>query len=136
MNQAVSGKAGARPTVDYSEDKATPDGTRRVTVTGTLPLGSPSTMMSYRVPEPSRYAAVLLAELLKESGIAVTVPSPGDRVDFRALAANYNSENLVAEHVSPPLREEVRVTLKVSQNLRLHHAAYTWNSARACQQRH
>jgi dihydroorotase/N-acyl-D-amino-acid deacylase len=38
-------------------------------------------------------------------------------VDFKALATQYKSENMLAEHVSPPLKEEVKITLKVSQNL-------------------
>src|SRR5437763_19875 len=41
----------------------------------------------------------------------------GVRHDFKALAAAYTGDNLVAAHVSPPLTEEAKVTLKVSQNL-------------------
>jgi D-alanyl-D-alanine carboxypeptidase/D-alanyl-D-alanine-endopeptidase (penicillin-binding protein 4) len=32
-------------------------------------------------------------------------------------SASFSEENVVAEHVSPPLKEEAKVTLKVSQNL-------------------
>ena len=42
--------------------------------------------------------------------------------DFKALAASYRPENVVAEHVSPPLKEDVKITLKLSQNL---HASTT-----------
>src|SRR4029077_7791970 len=42
--------------------------------------------------------------------------------DFKALAPQYKDESVVAEYVSPPLAEEVKVTLKVSQNL---HASMT-----------
>jgi D-alanyl-D-alanine carboxypeptidase/D-alanyl-D-alanine-endopeptidase (penicillin-binding protein 4) len=38
-------------------------------------------------------------------------------VDFKALALHYDAAHLVAEHVSLPLSEEIKVTLKVSQNL-------------------
>src|SRR6266481_9993922 len=57
-----------------------------------------------------------------ENGVASVFASTGDKPDFKALAASYKPENLVAEHVSPPLKEEVKVTLKVSQNL---HASMT-----------
>src|SRR5439155_23573415 len=40
-----------------------------------------------------------------------------DKGDFAALASAYTDDRLVADHVSPPLSEEVKVTLKVSQNL-------------------
>src|SRR5438876_9366856 len=56
-------------------------------------------------------------EALKENGVACVFAPTGDKPDFKALAASYKSENLVAEHVSPPLKEEVKITLKVSQNL-------------------
>ena len=122
VNQATTGKAGSRPTFDYTADKANPDGTRVVTITGTLPLDAPAAMASYRVPEPSRFAALTLIETLKEKNIACSNCSAMDVPDFKALSAAYKSENIVAEHVSPPLKEEVKVTLKVSQNL---HASMT-----------
>src|SRR2546422_8483418 len=37
--------------------------------------------------------------------------------DFSPYARFYTTENQVAEHVSPPLSEEIKITLKVSQNL-------------------
>jgi len=122
VNQATTGKAGTQPTYDYSIDKANPDGTHVVTVTGTLPLGGKAGMVAYRVPEPKRFAAVTLLEALKERAVDVSNTAPGDAPDFKALAVNYKPENLVAEHVSPPLKEEVKITLKVSQNL---HASMT-----------
>jgi len=36
---------------------------------------------------------------------------------FPALARLYTPQNQIAEHVSLPLAEEIKVTLKVSQNL-------------------
>ena len=38
------------------------------------------------------------------------------------LPRAYTAENVVAEHISPPLSEDIKVTLKVSQNL---HATMT-----------
>jgi N-acyl-D-amino-acid deacylase len=122
INQATTGKAGSKASLEYSDGKPNPDGTHIVTVTGTLALGARSTMASYGVPEPSRFAGTVLMEALKENGVASVFASTGDKPDFKALAASYKPENLVAEHVSPPLTEEVKVTLKVSQNL---HASMT-----------
>jgi N-acyl-D-amino-acid deacylase len=122
VNQATTGKAGSKPTFDYISDKANPDGTRVVTITGTLPLDAPAAMASYRIPEPSRFAAITLTEALKDKGIACANCAAMDVADFKALSAGYKSENIVAEHVSPPLKEEIKVTLKVSQNL---HASMT-----------
>ncbi|HEY2458446.1 MAG TPA: D-alanyl-D-alanine carboxypeptidase/D-alanyl-D-alanine-endopeptidase [Candidatus Acidoferrum sp.] len=116
-NQATTGKVGSKPTITYSNDKLNPDGTRSVAVTGSFPVDGKPTMHSYRIPEPSHFAATVLAEALKQQGITVKLPGPANAVDFKALAGNYKPENLVAEHVSPPLKEEVKVTLKVSQNM-------------------
>lgn len=122
VNQATTGKAGSRANLDYSDDKSKVDGTRTVTVSGSLPLDGHATMASYRVPEPSRFAATVLMEALKARGVAAGTATPSEHLDFKALAVNYKPENLVAEHISPPLKEEVKVTLKVSQNL---HASMT-----------
>ena len=93
-----------------------------ITLTGSLPAGGPSPMAAYPVPEPSRYAATLLMEALAEKGVRSSIGAPGDKVDFKVLAANYEQENEAAEHVSPALKEDVKITLKVSQNL---HASMT-----------
>jgi D-alanyl-D-alanine carboxypeptidase/D-alanyl-D-alanine-endopeptidase (penicillin-binding protein 4) len=117
INLATTGAADSRPLIRWSSDVANEDGTHTVTVTGSVPAGKPSILYSYAVPEPSRYAAVVLAEALVEQGVAATWPARGDDVDFAALASRYTPDAVVAEHVSPPLREEIKVTLKVSQNL-------------------
>ena len=122
INQATTGKPDSKADLNYINEKMNADGTRSVTLSGNLPLGKPFGMNSYAVPVPSRFAATVLMEALKEAGIAAKLPGPADKLDFKALAANYKTENLVAEHVSPPLKEEVKVTLKVSQNL---HASMT-----------
>jgi len=115
-SQAKTGKAGSKTSLDYENETLNPDGTRSATLTGSLAIGSKPTMASYPVPEPSRFAAIVLMEALKEQGVTST-HAPTEQIDFKTLASNYIPENIVAEHISPPLREEVKVTLKVSQNL-------------------
>jgi len=117
INKATTGKTGSKPSISYTGDKLNADGTRSVTLTGSFPLDGKPVMASYAVPEPSRFAATIFLEALKEQGITCTLAAPADQIDFKTLASNYKAENLVAEHVSPPLKEEVKITLKVSQNL-------------------
>jgi D-alanyl-D-alanine carboxypeptidase/D-alanyl-D-alanine-endopeptidase (penicillin-binding protein 4) len=117
INKAVTGKPGAKTSLEYHDDVLNADGTRSVSLTGVLALGASPTMVAYRVPEPSRYAAVLMQAALKDAGVSVSIPAPSEKADFKALAVHYKAQNVVAEHVSPPLKEEVKVTLKVSQNL-------------------
>jgi N-acyl-D-amino-acid deacylase len=117
VNQATTGKADSETKLDYTAEKQNADGTRSVTLTGSFPIRKSSGMISYAVPEPSRFAATVLVESLNAAGVKVSVPSQQNTVDFKTLAAKYTAENQIAEHVSPPLREEVKITLKVSQNL-------------------
>ncbi len=117
INQATTGKADSKPSLNYTPEKANPDGTHSLTLTGTLQPGKTSGMMAYPVPEPSRFAATVLAEALREKGVEVSAPAGEKAPDFKALAASYLPENLIAEHISPPLKEDVKITLKLSQNL-------------------
>ncbi len=117
VNQATTGKAGSTATIDYSPVKSNPDGTKVVTLTGAFPLGKPPEMISYPVPEPSKFAAVVLEEELNKAGVRIDITPNGGTADFKALAANYKPDNLLAEHVSVPLKEDVKITLKLSQNL-------------------
>ena len=117
INQATTTKSDSAPNLNYTAEKLNPDGTRSVTLTGTLPAGKGPSMESYAVPEPSRFAATVLAEALNETGVKVAILPTRAAPDFKALAVNYKPENQLAEHISPPLREDVKITLKVSQNL-------------------
>ncbi len=116
VNQATTGPAGSRPRIRWGSDVAAPDGSRTVTVVGSFPAGTRPILYSYAVPQPSRFAEVLLTELLRERGVRVESKSSAPP-DSSVLRASYTPANLVAEHVSPPLSEEIKVTLKVSQNL-------------------
>ncbi len=125
VNRATTGKAGAKPEISYDDDALQPDGMRTVTVAGTLPLGRPPAMYSHSVPDPSRFAAVALTEALRKRHIEIAHIDPPPAVDFQSLAANYDAAHLLAEHISPPLAEEIKVTLKVSQNLHASMTPYT-----------
>ncbi|HSZ62792.1 MAG TPA: D-alanyl-D-alanine carboxypeptidase/D-alanyl-D-alanine-endopeptidase [Terriglobales bacterium] len=113
INQATT----ATPSLNYTAEKLNPDGTRSVTLMGAFPAGKAPRMMAYAVPEPSRFAATVLAEALKQKGVELAIATSAASPDFKALAANYKPENLIAEHTSLPLKEDVKITLKLSQNL-------------------
>jgi D-alanyl-D-alanine carboxypeptidase/D-alanyl-D-alanine-endopeptidase (penicillin-binding protein 4) len=104
------------------ESKAQSDGTQIVTVSGTVPQATPQSLTIYRVPAPSVFAKTVFAEALAAKGVALGSHDAGVAADFAALKASYTDKNVVAVHTSAPLSEEIKVTLKVSQNL---HASMT-----------
>jgi D-alanyl-D-alanine carboxypeptidase/D-alanyl-D-alanine-endopeptidase (penicillin-binding protein 4) len=117
LNRATTGKAGSAASLKYRNQRLNADGSRIVALTGSLPLGAKPRLAPYPVPEPSRFATTVMVEALREQGIASTLVPPGDSIAYAALAANYTPDKVVGEHVSPPFKEDVKVTLKVSQNL-------------------
>ena len=121
VNNVVTGPKG-EARIRVASDVAAGDGSHTVTLSGTIPAGGKPVMSAYRVPEPARYAEFVLSEALHERGISAAPRRAEDKRDLAALGKLYSDQNLVAEHVSPPLSEEVKVTLKVSQNL---HASAT-----------
>ncbi|HMI58762.1 MAG TPA: D-alanyl-D-alanine carboxypeptidase/D-alanyl-D-alanine-endopeptidase [Gemmatimonadaceae bacterium] len=121
VNKITTSAAGSAQNIDLVSDTADAAGLHTVTLGGTTPAGGPPILHGYRVPDPARFAEVTFAEALKDRGV-VTDQKSVSRVDFAAMRASYVPANVVAEHVSLPLREEVRITLKVSQNL---HASMT-----------
>jgi D-alanyl-D-alanine carboxypeptidase/D-alanyl-D-alanine-endopeptidase (penicillin-binding protein 4) len=122
VNKSTTGPAGSRPAISWSSDVTDPDGTHTVTISGTVPGDKQPILFSYAVPEPSRFAEVVLADALRAQGVSVNIATAAAQREYRGTPSAYTAENIVAEHVSPPLSEEVKVTLKVSQNL---HASAT-----------
>ena len=117
INLVKTGPAGSRMDLDIPTDVANPDGTHVVTVRGNMPVGTPPILFAYAVPQPSRFAEITLREALAGLSVSVEPPAGAQPPDFKLLAASYTDQRLLAEHVSPPFSEEVKVTLKVSQNL-------------------
>ena len=125
VNHATTGKPGTKPHISYDDGDLLPNGTRTVTVTGTLPLGKPPAMHAYAVAEPTRFASVALAETLRKRNVQIAHIDPPPAVDFKRLVPYYDAAHLLAEHISPPLAEEIKITLKVSQNLHASMTPYT-----------
>jgi N-acyl-D-amino-acid deacylase len=122
INQVTTVDAGKATKVDWASDELSPDGTHTATLSGSFAADSKPILFAYRVPQPTRFAEIVFAESLREKGIQAKPREVGSKPDFKALAASYTDENVLAEHSSPPLAEEIKVTLKVSQNL---HASMT-----------
>ncbi|MBV8246365.1 MAG: D-alanyl-D-alanine carboxypeptidase/D-alanyl-D-alanine-endopeptidase [Candidatus Eremiobacteraeota bacterium] len=117
VNQVTTTAKGRPANVNFVSDVAAADGTRTVTVGGTIPAGDPAQLNAYAVPTPSAFAQVALTEALQAAGVTVRAPTAAAPPDFSALKSAYTDGAVVAEHVSPPLSEDVKITLKVSQNL-------------------
>jgi D-alanyl-D-alanine carboxypeptidase/D-alanyl-D-alanine-endopeptidase (penicillin-binding protein 4) len=104
-----------------SEEKlavAREPGSRLVRVSGTIPAGAAPRRMSIAIEEPAEYAAELLARLLTDRGVQI-----GGRARARhATEATSSSprqaaRTVLAEHISVPLSEVVRLVNKNSENL-------------------
>jgi dihydroorotase/N-acyl-D-amino-acid deacylase len=117
VNHLTTSAASAKPDIEDPATVTNADGTVTVTLTGTLPLDSHPVTAPYAVPSPTKFAEAVLTESLISAGVEIKAPSKSAAPDFKAFARLYTPDNQVAEHVSLPLAEEVKVTLKVSQNL-------------------
>jgi len=117
VNRATTSVADSSPNINWASDSTAPDGSHVVVVTGTVPAGKPSILFSWPVDEPTRFAEVSFAQALRAEGLRAKAIAPTRHLDIASLARGYADSMVVAEHVSPALSEEVKVTLKVSQNL-------------------
>lgn len=122
VSHVTTGNPDSRVEVGEDSDVANEDGTRTVTISGNFPLGVAPILFAYPIPVPSRFAKFVLVQELQRQGVQCETKTSAGKVDFKKMAPQYVSANLLAEHVSPPFSEDVKVTLKVSQNL---HAAMT-----------
>ncbi|MGA9565149.1 MAG: D-alanyl-D-alanine carboxypeptidase/D-alanyl-D-alanine-endopeptidase [Candidatus Korobacteraceae bacterium] len=116
-NKIVTGAAGSKPSLDISDPVTRPDGTIEVTLNGSIPLGAETQTGAYPVPSPTQFATAALRQCVSEAGIQIKPPKKSQTPDFAALKKFYTSDNVVADHTSPPLSEDVKITLKVSHNL-------------------
>jgi PBP4 family serine-type D-alanyl-D-alanine carboxypeptidase len=116
-NKLVTGAADSKLSLDVSDPTPGPDGSIEVVLSGSIPLGAGTQTGAYPVPSPTKFATAALRECIADEGIKVAPANSSQAPDFAGLKKSYTPENVVAEHVSPPLSADVKVTLKVSQNL-------------------
>jgi D-alanyl-D-alanine carboxypeptidase/D-alanyl-D-alanine-endopeptidase (penicillin-binding protein 4) len=114
---ATTTAAGTTPVFSEPQFANNSDGSVDITLSGSLPVGIEPQTASIGVPSPTVFAQWVLRESLTAAGVELKSPLITAQPDFAPLVRFYSEENQVAEHVSLPLSEEIKVTLKVSQNL-------------------
>jgi PBP4 family serine-type D-alanyl-D-alanine carboxypeptidase len=112
-NEVRTGAPGSKMDLQWKEDTAARDGTHSVALAGTIAVDAKPKLRVYQVPSPSKFAEVVLTEALQRAGVQAEAVAAGQTASARL----FTPENVVAEHLSPPLTQEAKVTLKVSQNL-------------------
>jgi N-acyl-D-amino-acid deacylase len=117
VNKIVTGEAKSKLAFSAAEPVAAPDGSLSVTLTGSIPVGMEPQTAAFAVPSPTKFATAALGDVLKSAGIVVDSKAAAPITDFTPYQRFYTAENQLAEHVSPPLSEEIKITLKVSQNV-------------------
>ncbi|HXT75423.1 MAG TPA: D-alanyl-D-alanine carboxypeptidase/D-alanyl-D-alanine-endopeptidase [Candidatus Eisenbacteria bacterium] len=115
--QVLTSSSSGKASLDTSDPIVNADGTTSVLITGTIPAGAPAETLAVGVLSPTNFAQTVLREALAANGISIKPPKKTDPPIFPTYLKFYVPENLLAEHTSLPLSEEVKVTLKVSQNL-------------------
>jgi len=112
--EAVTTAAGSQPELRLSRDPES----RVFVVSGSLPLDAPPQPLVVAVPEPAEHAAALLARLLRARGVRIRGRARARHAsDTTRRGGLTNSTLVLAEHISPPLIEDARLTNKTSQNL-------------------
>jgi D-alanyl-D-alanine carboxypeptidase/D-alanyl-D-alanine-endopeptidase (penicillin-binding protein 4) len=91
-------------------------GTNLVVVRGTLPAKTTPRKLVLAVEEPAQHAATLLVALLVDRGVKIGGKARAVNV-VDASAATAPPQTVLAEHVSVPLGDAVKLVNKISQNL-------------------
>ncbi|MFA6362503.1 D-alanyl-D-alanine carboxypeptidase/D-alanyl-D-alanine-endopeptidase [Methanoregula sp.] len=115
-NRATTGPAGSTTALDAGEEAGT------IILVGTIAADAGTVNTTAAVTNPAVFARTLFIESLKRQGVTVAAPATGENpVKKLPAAGSYGSAKEVANLTSPPLAEDVKLTLKVSQNM---HANY------------
>jgi len=108
-NHVVTSPAKEKPDLRLTRDP----GAQTVLVSGILPADSAPHKLVLAIEEPAQHAASLLAQLLANRGVKITgkIRALHDRDPAAA------SRTVLAEHLSLPLGDTVKLVNKISQNL-------------------
>lgn len=98
-------------TVARAIDVARDLGSRRVRISGGVPVGDSPSIESFAVPEPALFAATLLSEALARRGITVEGTIESSRSDLP------KDLRVLASYRGRTLADEIKVVNKESQNL-------------------
>jgi D-alanyl-D-alanine carboxypeptidase/D-alanyl-D-alanine-endopeptidase (penicillin-binding protein 4) len=86
-------------------------------LTGTLPLDAPARQLQLAVTQPAENAAAILMQTLEARGVRIEGHSRARHGDRNVPAQPAAPMHVLAEHISPALLEDVRLTNKLSMNL-------------------
>jgi D-alanyl-D-alanine carboxypeptidase/D-alanyl-D-alanine-endopeptidase (penicillin-binding protein 4) len=89
-------------------------GAHLVTLRGTLPEKSAPRKLVLAIEEPALHAAALLKALLEQRGVEI---GGGVRARHEAITVEGVTPTVLAEHISIPLGDSVKLVNKISQNL-------------------
>ena len=110
-NGVLTSASDAKPDLTLTREP----GSSKVLVAGTLPANSAPRKLTLAIQEPALHAAVLLKKLLEERGIKVE--GSATALHFPSGPVVPEGRDVLAEHVSIPLGDSVKLVNKISQNL-------------------
>jgi D-alanyl-D-alanine carboxypeptidase/D-alanyl-D-alanine-endopeptidase (penicillin-binding protein 4) len=108
-NRVVTSAADVKSDLTLTRDP----GANIVVVKGTLPARSTPRKLVLAIEEPAQHAAALLKRMLEERGIKIGGVARAQHNSVEAPSA----PTVLAEHVSVPLGDSVKLVNKISQNL-------------------
>ena len=108
-NDVKTSAAGAKADLTLTREP----GANLVVVKGTLPAKSTPRKLVLAIEEPAQHAAVLLKRLLEERGVKIE----GVARARHEPAGTPDAATVLAEHISVPLGDSVKLVNKISQNL-------------------
>jgi PBP4 family serine-type D-alanyl-D-alanine carboxypeptidase len=117
VNRVTTADPGTAPAATFGADSTNRDGSHTVAIEGTVPAGTAGILYSFAVPDPQRFAEVAFVQALHDAGVTGRVPPSDSSAVKPAPGTPQSAEDVVAEHVSLPWSQDIKVTLKVSQNL-------------------
>jgi D-alanyl-D-alanine carboxypeptidase/D-alanyl-D-alanine-endopeptidase (penicillin-binding protein 4) len=109
QNEIRTGAAGSERKLEVVREP----GSRLTILRGTLATDAQPYTLTFAVEEPAEHAAYLLKRLLEARGVRVY----GEARARHVPDASAGEPTVLAEHLSLPLIEDVRVLNKISQNL-------------------
>ena len=121
-NRVTTGPAGSERSLELVREP----GSRTVELRGSLPTDARPATLTLAVEEPAEHAALLFTQLLEARGVRIygkTLARHGPRTEPPGAARgdlpppDAPPPTVLAEHLSVPLLEEIRLTNKISQNL-------------------
>jgi D-alanyl-D-alanine carboxypeptidase/D-alanyl-D-alanine-endopeptidase (penicillin-binding protein 4) len=110
-NHVTTGPAGSPSNIEVDHHGGV------VEVSGRIAADSDPELDKFRIPDPASFARTAFVEALRRAGVRVEARAVGpNREDDLPARDAYPDGSRVADYVSPPLSQYVKVVLKVSYN--------------------